>query len=437
MDISADLTELSRTPVTVVSSGIKSILDIPKTLEVLETLGVPVLGFGTKEFPGFYTNQTGIASPAVGHSAAEVASVMAWSRRMGMHAGMLVGVPNPSPPAENARIAEAIERAVLLAEQNGVRGNAVTPFVLSAIAKITGGKSVDSNVALVLNNAAIASQIAVEYAKLNVGRSHGNAVHFRSFSADTKGEAGAENESLRTQNERQQQPSAASESQSKAPVAPSSVCVVGGMVIDQVSSPEAGVGLVLGTSNPGSTVQSFGGVGRNVAEAIALQLSVEGNNTDGVSIVSAVGDDTYGDSIIRHSQRLGIDTSRVLKVGGGSDSRHRTASYTAVHDERGDLHVAVADMDIFKELSPSRVKDALVDVKNTKLIVADGNLSKETFNEVARISSEHRTPLFFEPTSVFKCTLPIHADVLSQVPQRYDMITLLTINSPLIILVLT
>jgi hypothetical protein len=99
------------------------------------------------------------------------------------------------------------------------------------------------------------------------------------------------------------------------------------------------------------------------------------------------------------------------------ESKHRTASYTAVHDERGELHVAVADMDIFKELSPVQVKGALSDLQQSvKLVVADGNLTKEAFAQTARGSAELRVPLFFEPTSVFKCSLPIHANALSQVP---------------------
>jgi pseudouridine-5'-phosphate glycosidase/pseudouridine kinase len=419
MDISADLTELSRTPVTVVSSGVKSILDIPKTLEVLETLGVPVLGFGAKEFPGFYTNHTGVSSPAVVTSAAEVAGIMAWSRRMGMRSGMLVGVPNPSPPADNARIAEAIERAVRLAEQSGVRGNAVTPFVLSAIAKITGGKSVDSNVSLVLNNASIATQIAIEYSKL------GNAPSLSapplcyssilgSQSGDLNGAAGVarEKQTGREVNLRRDGPEEPKLGVSEAP--PSTVCVVGGMVVDQVSSPEPGVGLVLGTSNPGSTRQSFGGVGRNIAEALAAQLKADGLGSDRVSMVSVVGNDTLGDSIVRHTESLGIDISRVLKMSG--DSEYRTASYTAVHDERGELHVAVADMGIFKELSPLLVKEALRDLRQSvKMIVTDGNLTKEAFTQAARASAELRVPLFFEPTSVFKCSLPIHANALAEV----------------------
>ncbi len=163
-DISADLQELSRTPVAVVCAGAKSILDIAKTLEVLETNGVPVLGFGTDEFPAFWARQSGFPVDHRFDDVADIAAVIANQIALGM-GGVLVANPIPvadelDPAAIEARIAEAIAGA----EAEGVSRKALTPFLLNRIFELTGGKSLVANIALVENNAMVAAQIAVALA---------------------------------------------------------------------------------------------------------------------------------------------------------------------------------------------------------------------------------------------------------------------------------
>ncbi|WEK04408.1 MAG: pseudouridine-5'-phosphate glycosidase [Candidatus Devosia phytovorans] len=163
-DISADLEELSRTPVCVVCAGAKSILDIAKTLEVLETNGVPVLGYGTDDFPAFWARQSGYKVDHRFDDAADIAKVVAMQGDLGM-GGVLVANPIPEqdaldPAAIEARIAEAIRGA----EQEGVSRKALTPFLLNRIFELTEGKSLVANIALVENNAKVASQIAVALA---------------------------------------------------------------------------------------------------------------------------------------------------------------------------------------------------------------------------------------------------------------------------------
>ena len=164
LDISADLEELARTPVAVVCAGAKAILDLPRTLEYLETRGVPVIGFQTAVFPAFYTRDSGLPVDHRAGSADEVARIMAAQWQLG--GGGLV-VANPIAPAEEldpAVIDEAIATALEEAERDGIRGKAVTPYLLERLEALTGGISLAANIALVLDNAAVGAAIAVAYA---------------------------------------------------------------------------------------------------------------------------------------------------------------------------------------------------------------------------------------------------------------------------------
>ncbi len=163
-DISADLQELAQTPVIVVCAGAKAILDIPKTLEVLETLGVPVVTVGQKDFPAFWSRSSGLASPLslAGHRIDTLAATFTTHQQLGKAAGMLVANPIPDSAEIPADIINpAIETAVREAETTpGIEGARVTPFLLQRIFEITEGRSLVANVALVLNNARLAAEIA-------------------------------------------------------------------------------------------------------------------------------------------------------------------------------------------------------------------------------------------------------------------------------------
>lgn len=161
-DESADLIELARTPVTLVCSGAKAILDLPATLERMETLGVTVVGFGTDELPAFWSATSGLRLPHRLDDAREVAAVGRKARALGLLGALLVCVP---PPADSALDAEesarASARAVEEALSLGIAGAALTPFLLGRIVEITDGRSLAANVALLVNNAAVAAEIAV------------------------------------------------------------------------------------------------------------------------------------------------------------------------------------------------------------------------------------------------------------------------------------
>lgn len=164
-DESADLLELSRQPVITVCAGAKSILDLPATVERLETFGVSVIGYRTDEFPGFFTARTGIRVTTVADSAAQIARAFMAAREIGRPGGMLVVQP---PPTGAALDADTVDRAVAAAigeaADAGVRGAALTPFLLSAVDRATGGASVRTNLTLLEANARLAGEIAVALA---------------------------------------------------------------------------------------------------------------------------------------------------------------------------------------------------------------------------------------------------------------------------------
>jgi len=163
-DISADLTELSKTNVAVVCAGVKSILDIGLTLEYLETQGVPVVGFGTMDFPAFYTQKSGFRADFRLNTPREVAEMLQEKWIFGLKGGAIIANPIPDEFAmPQEEIDQAIAAALQEANTKGIKGKDVTPFLLSKIKELTAGRSLASNIALIKNNAKVAAQIAVEY----------------------------------------------------------------------------------------------------------------------------------------------------------------------------------------------------------------------------------------------------------------------------------
>ena len=167
MDISADLDELGQTPVMVVCAGAKSILDLGLTLEYLETKGVPVIGFGTKELPAFYTRQSGFQVDYRIDTVEELAAAFKAQNDLGMKGGMLVTNPITEEYAMPlSTINAAIDQAIAESEAKGIHGKETTPFLLARVAELTGGNSLASNIRLVYNNAKVAAQTAAVYATL-------------------------------------------------------------------------------------------------------------------------------------------------------------------------------------------------------------------------------------------------------------------------------
>lgn len=165
LDISADLEELARTPVAVVCAGPKSILDVPRTLEVLETRGVPVVGWGTDEVPGFFARSSGYRAPSCVRDATEAAALVRRQRALGLTGGILFGVPIPEEAAiARDEMETVIERAVRETEAAGIHGPAATPAVLARVAELTDGRSVVANLALIEHDASVAASLAVALA---------------------------------------------------------------------------------------------------------------------------------------------------------------------------------------------------------------------------------------------------------------------------------
>ncbi|GAA4502898.1 pseudouridine-5'-phosphate glycosidase [Gluconacetobacter tumulicola] len=161
MDISADLTEFVQTPVTVVCAGAKALLDLPRTLEYLETMGVPVVGYGTDQFPAFWSRSSGLTLPLRANGAADIASMIAMRGRLGLAGGVVVA--NPVPAAHEIpreEMESLILQGVADATREGVSGKSVTPYLLGRMLELTGGRSLATNIELVLNNARVATEIA-------------------------------------------------------------------------------------------------------------------------------------------------------------------------------------------------------------------------------------------------------------------------------------
>lgn len=165
LDVSADLTELARSPVAVVCSGAKAVLDLERTLEVLETSGVPVVGYGTSELPAFYSRESGLGLEARADSPEEAADLLAAHWGLGLPSGVVVANP---PPEDSALPAVEVERwigsALAEAEQRGIVGGAVTPFLLGRVAELSEGRSLGANIALLESNALTAARVAIAVA---------------------------------------------------------------------------------------------------------------------------------------------------------------------------------------------------------------------------------------------------------------------------------
>lgn len=360
MDVSADLIELSRTPVVVVSAGIKSILDIPRTLEVLETYGVPTMAYATDEFPAFFSPHSGVKAPNRVDDVRQIASSFLAAQELGLSHGMLVAVPNHDPAG--AQVEDAIQSALAEARERMIHGQAVTPFILKRVAELTKGESLKSNMCLVEQNAIVGAAIA-------------NAI-----STQLNGKKSA----------------AVSERLGGSPkdneIPKSRVVVMGGIVLDMIMKPADGQRLLLGTSFPATCKECEGGVARNVAEVL-------GRLGSRPLLYSAVGDDARAAAMIGHlAEVCGVvapfDTVRVVEGAN-------TATYFAVLNESGELHTACADMDVLKyiQLPPHEV------INHAELLFLDANAPVAILHQAASYACSSGTKVFFDPTSVPKAVL--------------------------------
>ncbi|XP_063992932.1 uncharacterized protein LOC135170804 [Diachasmimorpha longicaudata] len=354
-DISSDLVVLGRTPVAVVCAGVKAILDIPKTLEFLETLGVPVMAIGdTETFPAFYSRSTSdyLKSPAKVSGYQQAAECIKAQRDLGLNSGLVFAVPIPqSASLDPVEIEGFIQMALRETENRKIRGKAVTPYLLKRITELTEGKSLAANKILIQNNAAVAAEISIHLSKL-LNQSEEN------YANDIK---------------------------RRIPGAP---VVIGGAVKDTLLQCEDTSLKFDGRTHKGKSRKGYGGVGRNIAAAL-VALGVEGTK-----FLSVVGDDEAGRTIVKDLAGAG-GTVRVLPGG-------TTASYTAVVDRSGECRFALGEMDIFDSIDVSLVHENRSALEQAQLIILDGNPPVDTVHRVIDTAVNYQIPVWYEPTDVRK-----------------------------------
>ncbi|KAL3306400.1 carbohydrate kinase contains PfkB domain [Colletotrichum asianum] len=388
MDVSADLTELGRTRVAVISAGCKGFLDIPRTLEFLETHGAFVATFadgrtGKVDFPAFWVRESGTKSPLVVETEREAAAMILAQERLNIESGMLFANPIPEEhaiPREEMDV--VIETAVNEALEKGFTGARNTPYVLGRIRALTEERSTLANVALVRNNVARATKIAVELSKmLKEGtESVSSSKLFTGYDAAAKPATKVE-----------------------APKSSKADVLVAGSVAIDLSCDYHPLGDVkevsphMHTSNPACINQSIGGVGHNVALA-AHRVSKDVS----VRLCSMVGDDVAGKTVLSSLESSGLDTTYIRQLGSEYHHSNRTAQYVAVNDAEKNLVVAMADMGIFANHSfPDYWKSAVSGAKPGWLVV-DGNWSPKDIRAWIQAGREQACGVAFEPVSTAK-----------------------------------
>ncbi|KAJ8373715.1 hypothetical protein SKAU_G00042950 [Synaphobranchus kaupii] len=388
MDVSADLTELGRTPIAVVSAGVKSILDIGRTLEFLETQGVCVATFGKRrDFPAFFSPESGFTSPYTVADAEQAAELIDGMLTLGLQSGVLLAVPIPEEHAATGQlIQEAIRTAVAQASEKGIRGRDVTPFILQMVSELTQGKSLQASIllkrlgcgsvtppkppcllppsgdmALIRNNARVGSQIACALSELQRRR--------RSASAAPRRE--------------------------KALLPPTEAVVIGGINVDFLAKGQTEK-LVFGQTNPGSICQSYGGVGRNIADCLA-RLG------ERPLLISAVGTDSHGDAVLRHCSHM--NTCGVARM-----QEQRTGTYCAVITGSGDLSLGLGDMEIHQRITAQYVAQFEEQLSTASLICMDGNIPLPTIDYICSVSRKHAVPVWYEPTDADTACKPFFSE---------------------------
>lgn len=348
LDVSADLVELGRTPVAVICSGVKSILDIPRTLEYLETQGVCVATYASEGgvFPDFYTRDSGCKVPYNLPTAEQAAQLLRAWQQLNLQSGVLIGVPIPAEyAAEKLAIDAAIKEANAEAMAQGISGKEVTPFLLAHIARLTKGRSLQANIALIRNNASVAAQIACNLAK----------------------------------------------DRSSTPVRKSSTkkpLVVGASILDLSFKITEKRQLHLdGATYSGVAKQAAGGVGRNIAEGI---YKLYGD----VNLISAVGTDQLG-QILRQLM------PKTLQNGLIADENHATSLCSVVFDQLGDCQLILGDMEVHSSITPELLTERSELFRDAPIIVMDSNISEQAMTRTLELAQRYQVPVFFEPTDMF------------------------------------
>ncbi|PGH01043.1 hypothetical protein GX51_05480 [Blastomyces parvus] len=404
LDISADLTELGRTPVALISAGCKSFLDIRRTLEYLETEGVLVGAFadgreGSVDFPAFYTRNSGIKAPKVIHDETEAAAIIYAQSRLNISSGLVFANPVPEKFSfPKQEIDDIIEQALELSELEGIHGSDNTPFVLAKIRELSGGKSVATNTALVESNVERGTKVAVELAKLETGRPlEGNR-----YMPGCLATASSSSKSPPAQDAlKPPSPAVADLEQCPNEVEKTNILVAGSLAIDfacdYTPASQKGDGIpALQTSNPSIIRQSLGGVGHNVA----LAANYVGSS---VLFCSVVADDFSGRAALaaleKNQPNLHSQGIQVLGPATGC----RTAQYVSVNDANKALMLAMADMTIMetpeRSLDFNAFWDPLIQRVRPNWVVIDANWSPDVIAKWLSLARSHNAKIVFEPVS--------------------------------------
>lgn len=353
MDISADLTEFGRTPVAVICAGAKSILDIPRTLEFLETQGVTVVSLGVDQFPAFFTRNSGVPTPLRLNTTEECGKLVAANNKLQLQSGVVIAVPIPlEQEADSVMIVQATDKALKELEAKGIKGREVTPYLLARVNELTGGESLKSNIALVKNNCKVGSEIAKHLSLLMT------PTGYRSLEG-------------------------------------ARVVVVGGANADIIGQPKPGSNFRDSGAHKhphASIIRHWGGVGRNIAEAIA-RLGTP------VTLVTALGNDDTGAALRQHLRSVGVNAGSLIIA----NSEYRTSTWLALMDEQGDLFTSMSEMDICNCIVPDRIERQ--QLLTASMVVLDANIPQHTFEWIVNVCNEKSVPVFFESTSKAKCRI--------------------------------
>ena len=396
------------------------------------------------------------------------------SNQLKLSNGMIVAVPNPHP-ADSMLIQNAIDQALEEAKIKNIIGNQITPFLLSRIEELTQGRSLDSNISLVLNNAKVAAEIAVAYEQLvtDFMKTSLKKHNSNNNSHDGINKTSAVNSSSSEQHQQQQrlQPSLsktttniAHDSNTSSSIKKSvPLLIFGGCVTDIIATSTSSI--IPGSSNPGHVQFTHGGVARNIAARLSSDYNLTGQ------LATAVASDENGKGLLKHLVELGIDISKSIVVSHcnnktsqtantnntnisantnatsnntttnnntismpslnnndilrnthhiemSSDTPITTSNYLAIHNNNGELVVGIADMKILQYITANYIQSLAGSIRNTSLVVIDANLSPESFQTVINLASTYNVPVFYEPTSDAKCCLAIQTGMLHKVSNR-------------------
>ncbi|MCJ1379628.1 hypothetical protein MMC17_002730 [Xylographa soralifera] len=395
MDISADLTELGRTPVAVVSSGCKSFLDIPRTLEYLETQGVCVGTFadgrtGNVDLPAFWTRDSGVPSPKTIYNEADAAAIIYAQSKLPVMSGLLFANPIPDEYSlSKSKMDHVMSEAVRSAEESGMLGSNNTPFVLAKIRELTGGATMKANSTLVENNVIRGTRVAVELAKLELNDkgsfNRRKSAGVAKFPVQTGLPQQLPNDKTSASIRTQQQ---------------TGVFVAGSLAIDTTCNynPDKKSKNEFGnpdmhTSNPAIVTQSLGGVGQNVASALHYLRTP-------LLFCSAVADDASGQTAVQLLADRGMRIDGVKLLQDGS----RTAQYIAFNDTDNELVIAMADMRILEneQRDISAGWGPHLASSKPRWLVIDANWDASSLKQWIIMGKAIGAKVAFEPVSVGK-----------------------------------